>query len=32
MAKLDELREEFLAWESVARGADGPKQKEGSTT
>ena len=25
MAKLDELREEFEAWESVSRGADFPE-------
>ena len=26
MAKIDELRKEFVAWEAVARGADFPKQ------
>lgn len=31
MAKLDELREEFTAWEDVSRGADFPEQTPAST-
>jgi NAD(P)-dependent dehydrogenase (short-subunit alcohol dehydrogenase family) len=28
-AKLEDLREEFFAWEAVSRGADFPKEKQG---
>ena len=31
MAKLDDLRQEFSAWEAVSRGADFPKETQGQT-
>jgi hypothetical protein len=31
MAKLEELRKDFSAWEAVSRGADFPKKKQGES-